>query len=329
MKIKIKNIALCFLLFPGFLAADLPGREPELQKKPGIRRVAFTIDDLPFVAPADSDMGTLKKKTALLLKKLTSNNIPAVGFVNAGKLFPNSRRDERQVELLRMWLDAGLEIGNHTYSHNSLNKNPLSTFREDVIKGETIIKELLEKKGMKLRYFRHPYLHTGRTLEIKAAAEAFLSKRRYTIAPVTIDNADWIFSRAYDKAAARKDKALMKQIADAFIPYMEQKFAYFEKQSVQLFGYQANHILLLHANTLNADNLGRLVRMLKKRGYTFITLEQALTDKVYRSPDTFTGAGGITWLHRWAITMGKKGSFFSGEPRAPEFVKKEAGVTSE
>jgi peptidoglycan/xylan/chitin deacetylase (PgdA/CDA1 family) len=301
------------------------------QKEPleNSKEVAVTFDDLPFISTEAAGIDTQKEKMNRLIQCLTSNKIPAVGFVNTKKLFNDDRRDDKQVEFLRMWLDAGLELGNHTYSHKSLHKIPLQLYREDVIKGETIIKEMVEKRGKKLRYFRHPYLHAGRTLEIKQAFEKFLSDRGYQVAPVTIDNSDWIFSRAYDKAAARGDTQLMKRISDAFIPYMDQKFEYFEKQSVELFGCRVKHVLLLHANAMNADNLPRLVQMLKNRGYTFISLEQALTDKAYRSPDTYTGPGGITWLHRWAITMGKKGAFFRGEPATPDFVMKEAGVESE
>ncbi len=294
-----------------------------------IREVAVTFDDLPFIPAGNSAIVSLRKKTTRLLKTITTHKIPAVGFVNTSKLFPGGRRDNGQVELLRMWLEAGLELGNHTHSHKSLHKTPLPVFREDVITGEQIVKEMVEKSGGKYRYFRHPYLHTGLTLEIKKAFESFLSDRGYTVAPVTIDNSDWIFSRAYDNAAGRGDKALMKRISDAFIPYMEQKFEYFEKQSLELFGYQIRHVLLLHANTLNTDNLDRLAGMLKNRGYRFVTLERVLKDNAYGAPDSYTGRGGITWLHRWALTMGKKGAFFRGEPTTPGFVMKEAGVKSE
>lgn len=293
------------------------------------REVVVTFDDLPFISTGSSDIAALREKTTRLLKTITAHKIPAIGFVNSSKLFPNHRRDNGQVELLRMWLEAGLELGNHTYSHKSLHKTPFPIFREDVIKGEKIVKQMVEKDGGKYRYFRHPYLHTGLTPEIKQTVESFLWDRGYTVAPVTIDNSDWIFSRAYDKAAGRGDRALMKRISDSFISYMDRKFQYYEKQSMELFGYQIKHVLLLHANTLNTDNLDRLARMLKNRGYTFVTLERALKDKAYRSPDSYTGRGGITWLHRWAITMGKKGAFFRGEPTTPAFVMKEAGVKSE
>lgn len=293
------------------------------------REVAFTIDDLPFTAAHRMSIVTLKIKTAQLLNVLIKHKIPAVGFVNPVKCFPNGQRDENRAVLLNMWLDSGMELGNHTYAHKGLHKVPPKEFIEDIVKGELIVKELLEKRRLPLRYFRHPYLHTGRSLEIKKEVETFLAERGYTIAPVTIDNSDWIFAHAYHKAADAGDKDLMKRIADAFIPYMEQKFAYYEQQSLQLFGRPIKHILLLHANWLNADHLGRLVAMLKKRGYSFISLEEALKDKAYQSADTYVGPGGITWLHRWAITMGKKGEFFKDEPRTPQFVRDAADIKYE
>jgi hypothetical protein len=42
---------------------------------------------------------------------------------------------------------------------------------------------LLAAHNMKLRYFRHPYLDTGRDLQTRRQAEAFLVARGYHIAP--------------------------------------------------------------------------------------------------------------------------------------------------
>jgi len=119
---------------------------------------------------------------------------------------------------------------------------------------------------------------------------------------------------------------MMKRIASAYLPYMEEKFAYYERQSTDLLGYEMKQVLLLHANALNADWFGELAKMIKRRGYGF---KQALEDKAYTLPDTYTGAGGISWLHRWALTQGKKSEFFRGEPATPAFVMKQAGVTAE
>ncbi len=297
--------------------------------KTSVRQVAITIDDLPFVSASPLDEVTLRHLTAKLLKAATSNGVPVTGFVNENKLEREGKLDPSRVDLLRMWLDAGLDLGNHTFSHIDFNKTPLEEFEQDVIRGETVTKHLLADKGKQLRYFRHPFLHTGKDLETKKAFEDFLAERGYTIAPVTVDTSDWIFARAYDKAALNGDAKTMKSIGDAYIPYMDQKFAYYESQSNKLLGSEIRQILLIHANTLNADHLGDLIEILKRRGYRFISLEEALKDDAYKTPDTFISSAGISWLHRWAYVKGHRGEYFKGEPTVPEFVMKLAGVTSE
>lgn len=294
----------------------------------GQKTVAITIDDLP-VNSSRNDVATQTTITRKLLRAIKSNRVPAIGFVNESKLLTDGKLDEKRVALLRMWLDAGLELGNHTFSHPDLHRISLETFKADVIRGEEVTTKLLKTNGRALRYFRHPFLHSGNNLETKREFEKFLAERGYTIAPVTIDNSEWIFARAYDNALMRGDKQIAKRIAEAYIPYMEEKFAYFEQQSKALFGYQMKQTLLIHANALNADYFDRLARMIKKRGYEFISLEDALTDKAYTSPDTYAGPAGITWIHRWAITAGKSDDFFRGEPRTPAFVLKEAGIAAE
>lgn len=61
--------------------------------------------------------------------------------------------------------------------------------------------------------------------------------------------------------------------------------------------------------------------MYRRRGYAFVPLEQALRDPAYASEDTYTGPAGITWLHRWALTQGRRGAIFAGEPTVPEWVQ--------
>jgi peptidoglycan/xylan/chitin deacetylase (PgdA/CDA1 family) len=293
------------------------------------REVAVTFDDLPFVSVARQDIETYRETTTKLLRSFNANKVPVIGFVNERKLGQSPRETEARTALLQMWLDAGLELGNHTFSHPDLHTMPLADYEADIVRGETVTRELLNRRGMKLRFFRHPFLHTGRSLETKRSLESFLAGRGYRIAPVTIDNSEWIFAAAYAKALSRGDREMAQRVADAYIPYMEQKFAYHETESTKLFGREVKQVLLLHANALNADHFNELAAMMKKRGYKFITLEEALTDEAYKSLDTFTGAGGISWLDRWALTEKKSGDFFRGEPRTPEFVMKEAGVKVE
>ena len=299
------------------------------------RRVSVTIDDLPGVprAVVKGDLPALQAMTAKLLAALKASGTPAIGFVNEGKLAPGGGApDPERIALLSAWLDAGMELGNHTDTHPDLHRVPLSDFETDVARGEDVTKSLLAKRGKSLRYFRHPFLHTGRSLEVKGDLEKFLAGRGYTIAPVTHDNGEWIFALAYANAGNRGDaagKEAQKKVVDAYIPYMEAKFDYFERESRALFGREIPQILLIHVNSLNADTYPDLARMMRARGYRFVPLGEALRDPAFGSADTFTGAGGISWLHRWALTRGEKGLVLPDEPVVPKFVLEMAGVDGE
>jgi hypothetical protein len=184
-------------------------------------------------------------------------------------------------------------------------------------------------RGMKLRYFRHPFLMTGRSIAINNEITKFLIDHGYTVAPVTIDNSEWIFSVAYDKAKNNNDTSMMITVGQEYIKYMKAKLQYFERQSEKLFGRQINQILLIHSNRLNSEYFTILCTMMKDLGYKFTTLEEALKDTAYSSPDTYTGRGGISWLDRWAITQGKTKEFFADEPRTPRSIMQLAKVNSE
>ena len=291
------------------------------------RSIAVTIDDLPVVTTR-KDLRTRQQITKNLLDKIAAARVPAVGFVNENKLYEGEKLVEAEVALLRAWLDRGLELGNHTYSHRSLNRIALADYEADILRGEKVTKELMRAKNIELRYFRHPFLQTGLDLEVKAGLDRFLAEHGYRIAPVTIDNADWIFARAFDNAFDKGDKKLMKQVGAAYVPYLEAKMDYWERQSVKLFGREVRQTLLLHANFINSEYFDRIARMLKKRGYRFITPEEALKDEVYQLPDTFVGRAGISWLHRWALAKGRE-NVLPDEPMTPDFVLKAAGVESE
>ena len=291
------------------------------------RAVAFTIDDLPVVSTR-SDLKNRREITRKLIDHIKGAKIPAIGFVNENKLYAGDKPNEEQIDLLRMWVNAGLELGNHTYSHRSLNRIDINEYQADVLNGEKITRETLSKRGKKLSYFRHPFLQTGRSIGVKAQFSAFLSKNGYTIAPVTFDNGDYIFSRAYDIAFDRGDRKLMKDVGDAYVPYMERKLDYWERQSVKLFGREVSQTLLIHANFINSDYLDDLAGMFKKRGYRFVSLEAALEDQAYRLPDTYIGPAGISWLHRWGLEKGRE-FVLPDEPMVPDFVLKLSGFESE
>ncbi len=283
------------------------------------RTMAVTIDDLPV--GRGHGLAWMQRVTSDLLAQIDASGVPVVGFVNEGKLDREGERDER-VALLQAWVDAGHELGNHTYGHPSLFDTPLAEFQADVVRGETITRTLLSARGSaprdSLRYFRHPYLNVGPDLQTKDTFETWIRARGYTIAPVTHDNTEYVYALAYDLALEAGDGALQGRIADAYLAYMDTTAAYFEGLSRDLFGREIPGVLLIHANALHADHFGRLMDVFGARGYTLVPLAEALEDPAYREPHTYTGRAGISWLQRWAITRGAR---FGPEPLPDDWVQ--------
>lgn len=310
----MKPLVSFLAIILGLCVASLPAH-PQAAQKPD-RQVAVTIDDLPAGMADRTTAADITAMTTKLLGTLRDQKIPVVGFVNEKKLYKPGEVDER-IKALRMWLDYGFELGNHTFSHPSLNQVGLKAWEDDVIQGESVTRMLMAEHKMKLRYFRHPYLDTGRDLLTRREAEAFLVERGYRIAPITLDGWDWMFAGVYEDAKKRNDTPLQQQIVKDYLAYHDAVFAYEEQLSAKIVGYEPKQILLLHASNLEADHIGELLDLLRKRGYRFITLQDALSDSAYSLPDTYVGEEGTGWIDHWAITQGK---IPQGAPAFPQWV---------
>jgi len=298
-----------------------------LSRESGVsgRTMAVTVDDLPVGMPGRYTIEEQQQITRRILSTLSAHEVPAIGFVNEDKLEVQGEVDPARVALLESWIDAGFELGNHGYSHLDLNRVSPDKWEADVLRGEVTLRPLLAKHGKALRYFRHPFLRTGRSLEVKRRTEGFLSRHGYEIAPVTIDNQEWRFGQSY--ADAGDDEALRLKLGTAYVDYMLAMVEYYEQQSIAIVGEEIPQILLIHAYALNADWLDRLLQKIEERGYRFITLEEAMKHTAYKSEDTFIGSPGITWIQRWGMTRGMPGSTYAGEPDIPRWVAAPSAAT--
>lgn len=280
------------------------------------RTVALTFDDLPD--PFSRDVATMRRNTTELLRVLKLHRAPAIGFVNEGKLHTPREIDDR-IELLKQWVDGGMMLGNHTFSHLRLFNTPLLQYEDDVIKGEVITRRLMNERQPYQLYFRHPYTNTGPNKEVKAAFESFLRERGYKVAPFTIENSDYIFNQIYFNARGSRDTALMERLRKTYLDYNDAQFEFFERLSSEMFGREVSQILLIHANDINADCLDELLKRLEGRGYRFVTLDQAMEDKAYQTRDDYIGLNGPSWVHRWTVSLGLKMKL-DQEPDPPKWV---------
>ncbi|MDT5272656.1 MAG: hypothetical protein QOH49_4842 [Acidobacteriota bacterium] len=296
--------ALCLTLLCGALVAQraLTSVEAKSSSAAPRREVAVTFVNYPGYI---YDAGRLANKSRKLLRSLAANGVQAVAFVNEARLYnEDGSLNDARVQTLREWLDAGNELGNETAHHTNLFKSSVEEFEADVVRGEQTIAKLSAERGRKVRYFSYPYLNTGPNLESRSAVERFLKGRGYQIHPVTIDNADWVFSNAYMEALRRDDETAAAAIRAEYVPYMERMFEFYEGYSREVVGREIPQVLMLTGGALNADCFDELAAMMKRRGYTFVTMEQATRDEAYSLPDTYTGVRGDSWLARWAVTKG-------------------------
>ena len=292
--------AIAALVGRGFSPADAQTR----------RSVAITVDDLP-VGGDGSPPGfdAVYAMNERLLRPFKDGRIPLTGFVNAHSELTLGADNLRRI--LDLWLDAGAELGNHTYSHPDINTVALADYTANIVKGEPILRAALGARGKTLRYFRHPYLHAGTTAETKARLQTFLDDAGYRVAPVTLDNSDYIYAALYTRPAHRE------RVRREYVPYMESVIEFFERRSVEVAGREFPQVLLIHANALNAHLMAELLDMFRRRGYDFVPLDRALADAAYRLPEEYVGPGGFSWIHRWSKTKGMPGK---GEPDPPAWV---------
>jgi peptidoglycan/xylan/chitin deacetylase (PgdA/CDA1 family) len=280
------------------------------------RSVAITVDDLPRggdgTAPSFDAIYAMNER---LMRPFKDGRIPVIGFVNAHQELTLGADRLRRV--LDLWLDAGAELGNHTYSHPDINNVSLADYTANVAKGEPLVRAALAARGKTLRYFRHPFLHAGPTPELKAGLQTFLDDAGYRVAPVTLDNSDYMYAALYTRAELRD------RVRAEYLPYMESVVEFFERRSVEVAGREFPQVLLIHANQLNADLMPELLEMFRRRGYDFVSLETALADPVYQFPEEYVGRGGFSWIHRWSMTKGMRNK---GEPDPPAWVTTAFGL---
>lgn len=267
------------------------------------RQVAVTFVNFPGYI---QDARLLSNKTRKLMRALDASGARAVAFVNEAQQYRDGSPNEARVGVLREWLAAGHELGNETAHHVSLYETPVEDFKEEVVKGDQLLSKLSAERGQKVRYFSYPYLNTGPNAEAKAEVEKFLSERGYRVHPVTVDNMDWLFNRAYAELLTDEDEAGAARLRADYVAYMERMFEFYENYSREVTGREIPQVLMLTAGALNADSFEDLAAMLKRRGYKFVTLEEATKDEAYSLPDTYTGTRGDSWIARWAVTKGLK-----------------------
>jgi len=283
----------------------------------GQRKIALTFDDLPMtVVGNDHIAGPLAETQDIcrsVLITLQAHHATAIGFVNEVKLNVQGERDARAA-LLEEWLSAHMMLGNHGYDHLAFSKVGLAAYEEQFLRGDSITNALLDQHHIAERYFRHPYIDTGKTASDEKGFAEMLAAHHYRIAPQTVENYDWMFNASYNDARNRGDQGMMSKVIAAYVQQTEARLEHAEQLSSKTFSREIPLIILMHADRINADHLDDVLKAMEGRGYQFISLSEALRDKAYETPDLYVGNELGSWLDRWQINFRHPLQKASGPP---------------
>ena len=258
------------------------------------KQVAITMDDVPNTRRFKND-----GYNPILLNRLDSMQVPVAIFINESKIY---RHDStvRNFALFHDWVTRPyVTLGNHTYSHPRYSAVGFKAFSKDIDRGECITRELADKYKKPLRFFRFPFNDLGKDSLEHDSIKTFLKEKGYTLAPHTVESSDWLYDYLYGYYLEDGEPEIAKAYAEKYIEVTLENFAFFDSVAHAQYGRDVKHIYLCHDNLLNAHYLHVLLRKLEEKGYSFITLEEAISDPIYQQEDHYKKKWGISWLYRW------------------------------
>jgi peptidoglycan/xylan/chitin deacetylase (PgdA/CDA1 family) len=251
------------------------------------QELALTFDDLPSHGLLPPGMTRLDVAKSIIATLKAANAPQVYGFINAVKL----EQVPEDTAVLKEWRSAGYMLGNHTYSHMSLNDNTVESFEKDIAKNEPVLQSLMGKENW--HWFRYPFLWEGDTLEKRNEVRAYLKEHGYRVAQVTLDFEDYAWNAPYARCVAKNDQKSIEWLKASYLSTAGEYIEADQKMSQVVFGRDVKHVMLLHLGAFDAVMLPQLLDLLKQKGFKLVTLQEAESDPAYQSnPNAALKYGG-------------------------------------
>ena len=248
-------------------------------------------------------------------------HLPVAIFINEARIFYTDSI-AKNLSLFSDWFkNENVTLGNHGFNHAMYSAIGIDSFKTEVLKGETVTKELGKKYNKQEKYFRFPYNDLGTDVLQHQQAEDFLTSKSYIITPFTVHSEDWFVTELYAYYKAHDMDADAKRIGDAFIKKTLEYFDYIESLTSGKLNRDVAQIYLMHGVLLNADYMDTLVAALQQKGYSFITLDEAMKDPIYKTKDYYMQQPGISWVYRWIKDDKERKALIDKGPNISDFEK--------
>ncbi len=253
------------------------------------RPLLVTVDDLPISsARLHPDAAERERITRDLLATLAKHRIRAVGFVTWRNV-----RDAADRRLLERWLDAGHELGHHSYGHPDYTRTEPEAYLADIEKGRAGLAAFLAEHGRVPRFFRYPMLREGNTPDKVARMRGYLAESGQRALPVTLDNLDVSFEAPWVLAARQDRGADLPGIAEDYQAALRIFVRHHERRGDELYARTTPQVLLLHATEVGAAQWDRLFSWLEATGHRFADADEVLADPAFSDPPSLAARYGF------------------------------------
>ena len=259
------------------------------------QQVAITFDDLPEHGDLPPHVSRLQVAKSLLSTFKRENLPPVYGFINGVDL----EDTPGEMKVLKAWRSAGQPLGSHTYSHPALTGTTVEKYEQDIAKSEPLLEKLMA--GQDWRWFRYPYLREGETLEKRNAIREYLSQRGYRVAQVSLDFEDYMWNDPYARCSAKGDTRSIDWLKKSYLETADEYITVFREVTHTLYGRDISYVLLLHIGAFDAKMFPDLVALLRRRGFSFVSLPEAMQDPAYAENPNVALPEGDTFQEQVAI----------------------------
>ncbi len=264
------------------------------------QNIAITMDD-PHSNP--TPLYTATKRDEQILYHLREHNTKAILFVQGSQVDNQCGR-----ELVNRWNNAGHTIGNHTYTHCSLEEVDENFYKDDICKNHTLLKNYSNYK----KIFRFPYLKEGDTTYKRDTIRKYLKDNEYSLGSVTIDMSDWYISDCLEQALIQDPHTNLTPYKEYYLDHACDRANYYDSLASKVVGRSPNHTLLVHHNLLNALFLGDLLKMFKDKGWDIVDATEAFSDAIFMlTPNTLPAGESLIWA------MAKESGNYEDDLRYP------------
>jgi peptidoglycan-N-acetylglucosamine deacetylase len=257
------------------------------------QQIAFTWDDLPAHSALPPGETRVEIGHKLIAAMKAAHMPPVYGFVNGIAI----EREPASAPMLKDWRDAGLILGNHTWSHMNLNTSSLADWEADLLKNEPVLEKYAANSDW--HWVRYPYLAEGDTPDKRAESRKFLAAHGYRIAAVTMSFGDYMWNEPYARCVAKNNIAAIAQLETSYLDAASSDADFRRAMAKALYGHDIPYVLLMHVGAFDARMLPRLLDLYRSKGFAFISLKDAENDPFYAGsidpslrdpPDSLEGA---------------------------------------